>query len=316
MRAVKMLENYKSQCQERQKIIVSRDRKSGNQSEHKADNKKKDRGRHYCMDDDNIIENSVQRCDYLLLNDDKKRAYFIELKGKAIEHAKCQIESAERLVAEDIEGYTRFYRIVYRARTQNVRSSDINTWIERCGKVESVKVVVIAKREYKENIDLLNAGIVGRRNFIVGQPYEVQYRKAYEGKIYTDKDGKVLPLSVVEDTAQFLRNVRTAKKKVFFIGNGGSAGIAVHMTADFLKNGRMRTIDMYGAATITCLGNDYGYEHIFSKQLELLADVGDVLIAISSSGNSPNILLAADVMKKCGGTVVTMTGFQEVYISQ
>ena len=146
---------------------------------------------------------------------------------------------------------------------------------------------------------------------MVMQAYEVQYRKAYEGKIYTDRDGKEVPLSVVEDTAQFLRNVRTAKKKVFFIGNGGSAGIAVHMTADFLKNGRMRTIDMYGAATITCLGNDYGYEHIFSKQLELLADVGDVLIAISSSGNSPNILLAADVMKKCGGTVVTMTGFQE-----
>ena len=146
---------------------------------------------------------------------------------------------------------------------------------------------------------------------MVMQPYEVQYRKAYEGKIYTDRDGKEVPLSVVEDTAQFLRNVRTAKKKVFFIGNGGSAGIALHMTADFLKNGRMRAINMYGAATITCLGNDYGYEHIFSKQLELLADAGDVLFAISSSGNSANILLAADVMRQCGGTVVTMTGFQE-----
>lgn len=146
---------------------------------------------------------------------------------------------------------------------------------------------------------------------MVLKDYDERSRKAYEGKIYTDRDGKVLPLSVVEDTAQFLRNVRTAKKKVFFIGNGGSAGIALHMTADFLKNGRMRAIDMYGAATITCLGNDYGYEHIFSKQLEILADEGDVLFAISSSGNSPNILLAADMMKKCGGTVVTMTGFQE-----
>lgn len=143
-----MLENYKSQCQERQKIIVSRDRKSGNQSEHKANNKKKDRVRHYFLDDDNIIENSVQRCDYLLLNDDKKRAYFIELKGKAIEHAKCQIESAESLVAEDIEGYTRFYRIVYRARTQNVRSSAINTWIERCGKVGSVKIMALAEKHH------------------------------------------------------------------------------------------------------------------------------------------------------------------------
>lgn len=146
---------------------------------------------------------------------------------------------------------------------------------------------------------------------MVMQDYEEQYRKAYEGKIYTDKDGKALSVSAVEYLAEFLRKARAAKKKVFFIGNGGSAGIAVHMTADFLKNGRMRTVDMYGAATITCLGNDYGYEYIFSKQLELLADEGDVLIAISSSGNSPNILLAADVMKKCGGTVVTLTGFRE-----
>lgn len=146
---------------------------------------------------------------------------------------------------------------------------------------------------------------------MVMQDYEEQYRKAYEGKIYTDKDGKALSVSAVEYLAEFLRKARAAKKKVFFIGNGGSAGIAVHMTADFLKNGRMRTVDMYGVATITCLGNDYGYEYIFSKQLELLADEGDVLIAISSSGNSPNILLAADVMKKCGGTVVTLTGFRE-----
>ena len=146
---------------------------------------------------------------------------------------------------------------------------------------------------------------------MVLQDYDERYRKAYEGKLYTDQEGKVLSVSAAEHLSEFLRKACDLKKKLFFIGNGGSAGIAVHMTADFLKNGRMRTVDMYGAATITCLGNDYGYEYIFSKQLELLADEGDVLIAISSSGNSPNILLAADVMKKCGGTVVTLTGFRE-----
>ena len=146
---------------------------------------------------------------------------------------------------------------------------------------------------------------------MVLKDYDEQYRKAYEGKLYMNQDGKALSVSAVEHLSEFLRKARTAKKKVFFIGNGGSAGIAVHMTADFLKNGRMRAVDMYGAATITCLGNDYGYEYIFSKQLELLADEGDVLIAISSSGNSPNILLAADMMKMCGGTVVTLTGFRE-----
>ena len=144
---------------------------------------------------------------------------------------------------------------------------------------------------------------------MVMQDYEAQYRKAYKEKLYTDKAGKAVQCSVAEELPRLLRESRAAKKKIFFIGNGGSAGIAVHMTADFLKNGRMRAIDMYGAATLTCLGNDYGYEYVFSKQLELLADAGDVLVAISSSGNSPNILRAADVVRSVGGIIVTFTGF-------
>ena len=134
-------------------------------------------------------------------------------------------------------------------------------------------------------------------------------RKAYKEKVYTSKDGKDLQSPVAEDLAHLMRQIRAAKKKLFFIGNGGSAGIAVHMTADFLKNGRMRAIDMYGAATLTCLGNDYGYEYVFSKQLELLADPGDMLVAISSSGNSPNILRAAEAVRAIGGFIVTFTGF-------
>lgn len=144
---------------------------------------------------------------------------------------------------------------------------------------------------------------------MVMQDYEIQYRKAYKEKVYTSKDGKDLQSHEVEDLAHLMRQIRAAKKKLFFIGNGGSAGIAVHMTADFLKNGRMRAIDMYGAATLTCLGNDYGYEYVFSKQLELLADPGDMLVAISSSGNSPNILRAAEAVRAIGGFIVTFTGF-------
>lgn len=143
----------------------------------------------------------------------------------------------------------------------------------------------------------------------MAQNYEVQYRKAYDGKSYTDCDGNGIGTPMIEDLTAFMRRIRKEKKKIFFIGNGGSAGIAVHMTADFLKNGRMRAVDLYGAATLTCLGNDYGYEYVFSKQLELLADAGDVLVAISSSGNSPNILRAADVVRSVGGIIVTFTGF-------
>ncbi len=61
------------------------------------------------------------------------------------------------------------------------------------------------------------------------------------------------------------------KSQLFFIGNGGSSAIASHMTADFMKNGGMNTYSLYDNAVTTCMGNDYGYEHIFSRPLEFLA---------------------------------------------
>ncbi|MBR5163718.1 MAG: SIS domain-containing protein [Schwartzia sp.] len=107
------------------------------------------------------------------------------------------------------------------------------------------------------------------------------------------------------------RAARDTAGLVYFIGNGGSAGIAMHMTADFLKNGKMRTVSMYNPATLTCLGNDFGIEYIFSKQLELLVRPGDLLVAISSSGNSPNILRGIEAAKDNGAQVITLTGFCE-----
>lgn len=98
-------------------------------------------------------------------------------------------------------------------------------------------------------------------------------------------------------------------KSLYFIGNGGSAGIAVHMAADFQKTGNFRTRTFYDPSLITCMANDYGFEHVFSKPLELYAQPGDVLVAISSSGNSINIINAAETAKKCHCKVITLTGF-------
>ena len=100
-----------------------------------------------------------------------------------------------------------------------------------------------------------------------------------------------------------------ATQKLFFIGNGGSAGISMHMNTDFLKNGRLSTHSMHDPATLTCLANDYGYDEVFSRQLAMAAGEGDVLVAISSSGQSENILRAAHLMNDLGGTVMTFTGF-------
>ena len=107
-----------------------------------------------------------------------------------------------------------------------------------------------------------------------------------------------------------LITLRKTLNRVYFIGNGGSAGIAIHMTVDFLKNGGVKTHSMHDPATLTCLGNDYGYEYVFSKQLGIVAEKGDILVAISSSGNSTNILRAVEVAREKGCSIITLSGFE------
>lgn len=118
-----------------------------------------------------------------------------------------------------------------------------------------------------------------------------------------------------DEGIEFLVDTFTKHKRndsqLFFIGNGGSSAIASHMTADFMKNGGMKTYSLYDSAVTTCIGNDYGYEHIFSKPMEFLLQQGDLVVAISSSGNSPSILNAIDVAKEKQAEVITFTGFQE-----
>ncbi len=99
-------------------------------------------------------------------------------------------------------------------------------------------------------------------------------------------------------------------KKLMFIGNGGSSTIASHMAEDFSKAANLRALAFNDPAFITCLGNDYGYEYIFSKQMELFAQEGDVLVAISSSGESKNIINAVTTAKKIGCWVLTLSGFK------
>jgi len=115
----------------------------------------------------------------------------------------------------------------------------------------------------------------------------------------------------MESIVTIFSEIKEQERQVFFIGNGGSSAIASHMTADFMKNGGMRTYNLYDNAVTTCMGNDYGYEYIFSRPLELLLNEGDLLVAISSSGNSQNIINAIETAGKKGAKIVTFTGFHE-----
>jgi len=106
-----------------------------------------------------------------------------------------------------------------------------------------------------------------------------------------------------------LTAARAQKANVFLIGNGGSAAIVSHAKTDLMNVGNIKAITLHESAIMTCLSNDYGYEHVFSRQLEILANSNDVLIAVSSSGLSENILNAVNVMQKKKAQVITLSGF-------
>ena len=114
----------------------------------------------------------------------------------------------------------------------------------------------------------------------------------------------------IGDTAALIAQQARAGHKMLFIGNGASAAISSHMATDFWKTGGMRALAFNDGALLTCMGNDYGYGQVFAKPIEMFADPGDVLIAISSSGQSANILLGAQAARQKACQIVTLSGFK------
>jgi D-sedoheptulose 7-phosphate isomerase len=101
---------------------------------------------------------------------------------------------------------------------------------------------------------------------------------------------------------------RTARRAIYLIGNGASASMASHFAADLAKNAHLHTEVFSDLSLVTAIANDMGYEHVFSEPLSRRAQPGDMLIAISSSGRSPNVLAAVEVARVQGVTVVTLSG--------
>lgn len=116
-------------------------------------------------------------------------------------------------------------------------------------------------------------------------------------------------LEQLVELKRLLIAAREAGKKAVFAGNGGSAAIASHCAVDFTKNAGIRCVNFNEADLITCFANDYGYERWLEKALGFYADPGDVVILISSSGQSKNMVNAALYAAARGLAVVTFTGF-------
>ncbi|HBA84527.1 MAG TPA: phosphoheptose isomerase [Verrucomicrobia bacterium] len=105
--------------------------------------------------------------------------------------------------------------------------------------------------------------------------------------------------------------IRNSKSTIYLVGNGASASMASHMAADLAKNGRLHTQVFSDLSLITAISNDMGYEHVFSEPLSRRAKPGDMLVAISSSGKSPNVVAAARLAREMNVTVVTLTAMGE-----
>jgi D-sedoheptulose 7-phosphate isomerase len=101
----------------------------------------------------------------------------------------------------------------------------------------------------------------------------------------------------------------TGRRKVMFVGNGGSAAIASHFALDYWHTAGIRSMTFLDGPLLTCLSNDHGYEQAFALAVDRFADPGDVLVAISSSGASKNILKAVEAAhgRRCG--ILTFSGF-------
>lgn len=138
------------------------------------------------------------------------------------------------------------------------------------------------------------------------------FRDILECTVTTDHTGGQFPLEEGLGCAyQLLTQLRKDGNRLYVIGNGGSAAIASHAVIDFLNVAKISAHTLHDSAVMTCMANDYGYEHGFARVLESFVSHRDVLIAISSSGQSLNILNAAGIARKSDARVVTFSGFDE-----
>ena len=133
----------------------------------------------------------------------------------------------------------------------------------------------------------------------------------YSNFLAEDKTGEPFDFDgAVEDFSKRALACRERGGTIYFVGNGGSSGVVSHMAADFTKNGRIPALTFTDNSLLTCISNDLGYENVYSEPISIIGKSVDMLVAVSSSGQSPNILNATIAAAKIGLEVVTLSGFE------
>lgn len=138
-----------------------------------------------------------------------------------------------------------------------------------------------------------------------------QFAQLMAGCRFNDAGGaKLEPERVVSELITEFTRVKQQQAKIIILGNGGSAAIASHVITDLRNVGGLCALTLHEAAPLTCFTNDFGYEQAFAKQVSGFAYPDDLLIAISSSGQSANIVNAVAAANAKGLAVMTLSGFK------
>jgi D-sedoheptulose 7-phosphate isomerase len=144
-------------------------------------------------------------------------------------------------------------------------------------------------------------------------PAPSQFLRAYKEKLNNALE--TVDLELVVRAVEILKQARDNNRHVFVCGNGGSASTASHFVTDMVKGAsfereaRFRIMALTDSMpTITAYSNDVGYDCVFAEQLKNFAEPGDVFIAISGSGNSPNVVRAMEYANKTGCKTIALTG--------
>ena len=150
---------------------------------------------------------------------------------------------------------------------------------------------------------------------------QTDYFKKYGD--YMQKLLSEIDIESIKRVVDSLLEARDQEKTIYFAGNGGSASTASHFAQDMSEIGRkirgkgFRTQSINdNVSALTAISNDYGYDHVFSMQIQYNFDPGDVLIVISASGNSPNVIKAVELAKEKGGRTIALVGFDGGRLTQ
>ncbi len=133
--------------------------------------------------------------------------------------------------------------------------------------------------------------------------YDEYFKSLYENL-------KSIESSMLDEAVELLKETSAAGGKVIFGGNGGSSAMASHVAVDLTKNAGIRSINFNEYDLITCFANDYGYEEWIKKSIEFYADPKDMVVLISSSGASQNVINAGLKANERGMKLLTFSGFK------